>query len=161
MLQSLVDQSLPESEPIENTLDSLYGLLCKDGSAFQTVFPTPKDFRDAHNDLVVGARSLIEKRKSIYDTDSLATTTKLDAIFKGIPELNPDDTAAFVKAVHSHESGLLESCDIALEMITAIEKDADVFSCKTEMICTHLLESFQRFIIFLEINYLTSCTKLN
>ena len=145
----MVDQKEQEQkENILALLDSLHALLCNEGSAFQTVFPTPANFRDAYNGLVQGACSLTQKRKTIYDSDSMATITKLDAIFKAIPELNPDDTSGFVKAVHSHESELLELCDIACEMLAAIEKDADVFSCNSKTLCTNLIDSFQRFIMF-------------
>ena len=52
----------------------------------------------------------------------------------------------FVDAVSAHQKEILESCDLASEMITSIEKDMESLSCKTLDICSHFSDSLFCFI---------------
>ena len=121
-------------------LTKIYGLLAK-GSQFQENFPSAETFQSFFDGLVSHATNIFTNRKSFYDKDSKEVLTQLETMLKTVPELDPDETSAFVTTVKSIEKSLVTECQKANAIISAIEEDMHVFTCQADDISSIFVDT--------------------
>ena len=139
---------------IENAADhgkacvaSVYALLSSGSTAFKDVFPSEDGLASFIGTLDKTSFALVNERKKLYDKDATEHVTKLQDMFKLIPETNfetSQERADFNTSIQEIQEGLLGSCDAASEIITAVEKDAKAFKFaegEVPTICTHIQDS--------------------
>lgn len=126
----------------------LHQALCEGGDAFRQTFQSETSFKDFHSHLVSAAESLLATRKSVYDKDGSTIMSPLGAIVKGVPTFNPEDTKTFISSVNSNKEKLLESCDMASEIIASVEKDVSTLGCTENEVCSVLRDALYRLSVF-------------
>ena len=119
-----------------DSFNKMYQTWSTYSSAFKASFPSVNDLAGFFGKMVASGCSLKEERKAIYEKNGQSAIDELATLMKPVPQVDPNDTSAFVAAVKSIEKKLLGQCDIIMEILNSIKHDAAAFGCNELDICS-------------------------
>ena len=148
------------SDCINRCLGLMYEGL-KENATFQTSFASPEAFSTIFQTWNEKCENLLAKRRASYDGGANQCINNLVTLCKQVPEMNPNDTQPFIQAVKDIDKKLLEQCDIAGDILSAVEKDVHAFGCTSTTLLSSAVVPWHYDICFgaadIHISYYTIC----
>eukprot|EP00435_Cladocopium_sp_Y103_P048967 s1547_g14.t1 len=128
----------PKDQHQHACLTTVFKLLHADSPDFQKAFADQGSFENEFSCLKAAVMELVEKRRAVYERDAKTTIANLSSIQKKVPEVDPESLGPFVSCVKTHQKKLLESTDLAAEIVGAIAQDSSAFGCDPKKLCEDL-----------------------